>query len=60
MTRGELGLTASSSRNRGIFYGVEVGRLVKARRALTAGEMQQLRTMIEAASLKLQTLVAER
>jgi hypothetical protein len=60
MTRGELGLTASSSRNRGIFYGVEVGRLVKARRALTAAEMQELRTLIETAALKLATLVAEK
>jgi hypothetical protein len=60
MTRGELGLTASSSRNRGIYYGVEVGRLMKARRALNAGEMHQLRTLIEAAAQKLATLVAEK
>jgi hypothetical protein len=60
MTRGELGLTASSSRNRGVVYGVEVGRLVKARRAMTAGEMHQLRTLVEAASQKLATLVADK
>ena len=60
MTRGEMGLTASSSRNRGIFYGIEVGRLTKARKAISAGEMHQLRTLFEAASQKLATLVAEK
>ena len=60
MTRGEMGLTASSSRNRGIFYGVEVGRLTKVRKAISAGEMHQLRTLFEAASQKLATLVAEK
>jgi hypothetical protein len=60
MTRGELGLTASSSRNRGIFYGVEVGRLVKARKGISAGELHQLRTLFEAASQKLATLVADK
>jgi hypothetical protein len=60
MTRGELALTASSSRNRGIVFGVEVGRLAKVRRALTAGEMHQLRTLFEVASQKLATLVADK
>ena len=60
MTRGELALTASSSRNRGIVYGVEVGRLTKVRRALTAGEMHQLRTLFDVASTKLATLIAEK
>jgi hypothetical protein len=60
MTRGEMGLTASSSRNRGIFYGIEVGRLTKARKAISAGEMHQLRTLFEAASQKLATLVADK
>jgi hypothetical protein len=60
MTRGELGLTASSTRSRGIFYGVEVGRLTRARKGITAGEMHQLRTLFEAASQKLATLVAEK
>lgn len=60
MTRGEMGLTASSSRNRGIFYGVEVGRLTKARKAISAGEMHQLRTLFEAASQKLATLAADK
>ncbi len=60
MTRGELGLTASSTRTRGIFYGVEVGRLVKVRKAVSAGEMHQLRTLFEAASQKLATLVADK
>jgi hypothetical protein len=60
MTRGELALTASSSRNRGIVYGVEVGRLSKVRRALTAGEMHQLRTLFDVASTKLATLIAEK
>jgi hypothetical protein len=60
MTRGELALTASSSRNRGIVFGVEVGRLAKVRRALTAGEMHQLRTLFEVASQKLATLIADK
>ena len=60
MTRGELALTASSSRNRGIVFGVEVGRLAKVRRPLTAGEMHQLRTLFEVASQKLATLVADK
>ena len=56
-TKGELEVTASSSRNRGVVFSVEVGRLGKARReGLTAGEMQQLRTLIEAASQKLATM----
>jgi hypothetical protein len=60
-TRGELTLTASSSRNRGILFGVEVGRLIKTRRgALTAGEIHQLRTLFEAAAQKLATLAADK
>jgi hypothetical protein len=56
-TKGELEVTASSSRNRGVVFSVEAGRLGKARRdGLTAGEMQQLRTLIEAASQKLATM----
>lgn len=56
-TKGELELTASSSRNRGVVFSIEVGRLVKARRErLSAGELQQLRTLIEAASQKLATM----
>jgi hypothetical protein len=56
-TRGELVLTASSSRNRGIVYRVEVGRLVKlASGPMTAGEIQQLRTLFEGASQKLATI----
>jgi hypothetical protein len=57
-TKGELELVASSSRNRGVVFSVEVGRLAKLRREhLTGGELQQLRTLIEAASQKLATLV---
>jgi hypothetical protein len=57
-TKGELELVASSSRNRGVVFSVEVGRLTKIRREhLTGGELQQLRTLIEAASQKLATLV---
>jgi hypothetical protein len=57
-TRGELVLSANSSRNRGVLYAVEVGRLAKARRGgLTGGEMHQLRVLLEAASQKLATLV---
>jgi hypothetical protein len=53
-TKGELDLMASSSRNHGVVYAVEVGRLVKARRApLTAGELHQLRTLFEVAAQKL-------
>jgi hypothetical protein len=60
-TRGELILSANSSRNRGVLYAVEVGRLVKARRGgLNGGEMQQLRTLLEGASQKLATLVPEK
>jgi len=50
-------LIASSSHNRGVVFSVEVGRLLKARRErLTAGELQQLRTLVEAASQKLSTM----
>jgi hypothetical protein len=57
-TRGELILSANSSRNRGVLYAVEVGRLAKARHGgLTGGEMHQLRVLLEAASQKLATLV---
>jgi hypothetical protein len=60
-TKGELALSASSSRNRGVLYTVEVGRLTKARRAgLTGGEMHQLRTLFDAAAQKLATLVPDR
>jgi hypothetical protein len=60
-TKGELELTASSSRNRGVVFTVEVGRMVKARRErLTGGELQQLRTLIEAASQKLATLAPDK
>jgi hypothetical protein len=56
-TKGELEVTASSSRNRGVVFSVEAGRPLKARRdALTAGELQELRTLIEAASQKLATM----
>src|SRR5215471_5730093 len=56
-TKGELELIASSSHNRGVVFAVEVGRLMKARRELlTAGELQQLRTLIEAASQRLSTM----
>lgn len=61
VTKGELELSASSSRNRGVLYAVAVGRMVKARRAgLTGGEMHQLRVLFEAAAAKLATLVADR
>jgi hypothetical protein len=60
-TKGELVLTASSSRNRGILYRVEVGRFVKLRSGpLTAGEIHQLRTLFEGASQKLATVPARR
>jgi len=59
-TRGELVLTASSTRNRGVLYGVEVGRVLRARRGLNGGEFHQLRTLIEAAQQKIATLVNER
>jgi hypothetical protein len=55
-TRGELVLTASSTRQRGVVYGVEVGRLLHARRPLNGGEFHQLRTLVEAAQQKLTTL----
>jgi hypothetical protein len=59
-TRGELVLTASSTRNRGVIYGVEVGRMLRARRTLNGGEFHQLRTLVEAAQQKLATLRDER
>jgi hypothetical protein len=59
-TRGELVLTASSTRNRGVLYGVEVGRVLHARRTLNGGEFHQLRTLVEAAQQKLATLPEER
>lgn len=60
-TKGELVLSANSSRNRGVLYAVEAGRLTKVRRGgLTGGEMHQLRVLLEAASQKLATLVAEK
>ena len=59
-TRGELVLTASSTRNRGVLYGVEVGRVTHARRTLNGGEFHQLRTLVEAAQQKLATLRDER
>jgi hypothetical protein len=60
-TRGELILSANSTRTRGVLYAVEVGRLVKARRGgLTGGEMHQLRVLLEAASQKLATLVPDK
>jgi hypothetical protein len=60
-TKGELILSANSTRNRGVLYAVEVGRLVKARRGgLTGGEMHQLRVLLEAASQKLATLVPDK
>ena len=59
-TRGELVLTASSTRNRGVLYGVEAGRVQRARRTLNGGEFHQLRTLVEAAQQKLATLRDER
>jgi len=59
-TRGELVLTASSTRNRGVLYGVEVGRVLRARRPLDGGEFHRLRTLVEAAQQKLATLVEGR
>jgi hypothetical protein len=59
-TRGELVLTASSTRNRGVVYGVEVGRVLRSRRSLDGGEFHRLRTLVEAAQQKLATLVNER
>ena len=60
-TRGDLELTAASSRNRGVVYSVQVGRLAKARReGLTAGELERFRTLIEAASQRLATIRSDR
>jgi hypothetical protein len=59
-TRGALVLTASSTRNRGVLYGVEVGRVLQARRTLNGGEFHQLRTLVEAAQQKIATLQNER
>jgi hypothetical protein len=59
-TKGELVLTASSTRQRGVMYGVEVGRVLRSRRPLNGGEFQQLRTLVEAAQQKLATLRGDR
>ena len=60
-TKGELELSAANSRNRGVVFSVIAGRVLKARRrGLNAGEMHQLRTLFEAASQKLATLVADK
>jgi hypothetical protein len=60
-TKGELEVTASSSPNRGVVFSVEVGRLAKARKeGLTAGELQQLRTLIEAAAQRIATMATDR
>jgi hypothetical protein len=60
-TKGELEVTASSSANRGVVFSVEVGRLAKAsKEGLTAGELQQLRTLIEAASQRIATMATDR
>jgi hypothetical protein len=55
-TKGELVLTASSTRQRGVIYGLEVGRVLRMRRGLNGGEFSQLRTLVEAAQQKLATL----
>jgi hypothetical protein len=59
-TRGELVLTASSTRRSGVIYGVEVGRVLHTRRPLNGGEFSQLRTLVEAAQQKIATLRDER
>jgi hypothetical protein len=59
-TRGELVLTASSTRQRGVIYGVEAGRVLRARRRLDGGEFHQLKILVEAAQQKLNTLSGER
>jgi hypothetical protein len=59
-TKGELVLTASSTRQRGVVYGVEVGRTLRSRRSLNGGEFHQLRTLVEAAQQKLATLRGDR
>jgi len=59
-TKGELVLTASSTRQRGVIYGVEVGRVLRTRRPLNGGEFHQLRTLVEAAQQKLATLRGDR
>ena len=41
-TRGELVLTASSTRQRGVVYGVEAGRMLRTRRASTSAAVAPL------------------
>jgi hypothetical protein len=56
-TKGELEITGSSSRSRGIVFSIEAGRPMKALRDdLTPGELQQLRVLVEAASQRLATM----
>jgi hypothetical protein len=59
-TRGELVLTASSTRQRGVVYGVEAGRMFRTRHALNGGEFHQLRVLVEAAQQKLASLRDDR
>ena len=60
-TRGELMLSALSTRAGGVVYGIEAGRLMKARReGLTSGEMVKLRGLFDAAAQKLRTALAAR
>jgi hypothetical protein len=61
VTRGELLLSALSTRNGGVVYGVQAGRVLKAQRAgLTSGEMLKLRGLFDAAEQKLRSVVARR
>jgi hypothetical protein len=61
VTRGELLLSALSTRNGGVVYGVQAGRVLKAQRAgLNSGEMLKLRGLFDAAEQKLRSVVARR
>lgn len=60
VTKGELVLSASSTRQRGVVYGVETGRVLRSRRTLNGGEFHLLRTLVEAAQQKLATLRGDR
>jgi hypothetical protein len=56
-TKGELVIRAETYRTSGITYSIETGRLIKADAGpLDVGQMQQLRTLISAASRRLATL----
>jgi len=59
-TKGDLVVTASSGIRGNIVYGVEVGRITKARTTMGSGDIQQLRNFFDAGAQKLASLRDQR